>query len=231
MAIGSSMDTAQMGRAFTPPAIQTGGAIYLVFQKYGDSANGRQLATQTLSNILRFYYGDGYEYRYYGTSVDSNGYITKAFVDRYNYLRDTNIPNLSVSAAMAQIQASGSVNVSFVKNENPKLEYPWYIEYRIRPYNIVDRFEFNPLSLKNLKFNGCKLSGTSINANSTETTDGGPVVKVTLVNQNQIVFSNNNIATARSNTSGLPVRQLTSKDFSSGTGRISQTQTPAPSAQ
>jgi hypothetical protein len=131
---------------------------------------------------------------------------------------------------MAEIQASGSVNISFVKNENPRLIYPWYIEYRIRPYDITDRFEFNPLGLKNLKFNGCKLNGTSINANSTETTDGGPVVKITAVNQNQIVFSNNNITTARSNTSGLPVRQLTSRDFSAGTGRVSETQTPAPSS-
>ena len=77
---------AQARSGFTPPAIRTGGAIYLVFQTYGDSARGRQLATQTLTNILRFYYGVGYEDRYYGTSVDSNGYITKAFVDRYNYL-------------------------------------------------------------------------------------------------------------------------------------------------
>ena len=218
---------AQARSGFTPPAIRTGGAIYLVFQTYGDSASGRQLATQTLSNILRFYYGDGYEYRYYGTSVDSNGYITKAFVDRYNYLTDT--AGKTASQAIAQIQASGSVNVSFIKPENPRYQYPYgYVEYRIKPYDTIDRFEFNPTGLKNLKFNGCKLTGTSINANSTETTDGGPVVKITVVNQNQIVFSNNNITTARSNTSGLPVRQLTSKDFSAGTGRVSETQTAAP---
>jgi len=213
----------------TIPSIRTGGALYEIFRLNGDTENGRIKATRALTNILRFYYGDAYEYRYYGTSVDSNGYITKAFVDRYNYLVDPPV-NKTTSQAMAEIQASGSVNISFVKNENPRLIYPWYIEYRIKPYDITDKFEFNPLGLKNLKFNGCKLNGTSINANSTETTDGGPVVKITAVNQNQIVFSNNNITTARSNTSGLPVRQLTSKDFSSGAGRVSETQTPAPSS-
>jgi hypothetical protein len=209
----------------TIPSIRTGGAIYEIFRLDGDTENGRIKATRALTNILRFYYGDAYEYRYYGRGV-INGYITKSFVDRYNTLRDS----VSVSAAMATIQSEGWVNISFVKTENPRLIYPWYIEYRIRPYDITDKFEFNPLGLKNLKFNGCKLNGTSINANSTETTDGGPVVKITAVNQNQIVFSNNNITTARSNTSGLPVRQLTSKDFSSGAGRVSETQTPTPSA-
>jgi len=205
---------------------QQGGAIYRVFKNYGDSTTGRQTATQTLRTILKFYYGDGYQYNFYGRGVDKNGNIIKAFVDRYNDLRNTN----SVAVSMATIESEGWVNISFVKTENPRLEYPVYKEYRIRPYSTVDRHLFAPLGLQNLKYNGCKLNGTGINANSTETTDGGPVVKVTLVNQNQIVFSNNNITTARSNTSGLPVRQLTSRDFSAGTGRISETVSQAPQA-
>jgi hypothetical protein len=216
---GQSKDASE-----TIPSIRTGGAIYEIFRLNGDTDNGRIKATRALTNILQFYYGDAYEYRYFGKSVDSNGYITKAFVDRYNTLRDS----VSVAAAMATIESEGWINISFVKTENPRYVNPWYVEYRIRPYDITDRHLFLPLGLQNLKFRGCKLNGTSINANSAETTDGGPVVKVTLVNQNQIVFSNNNITTARSNTSGLPVRQLTSRDFSAGTGQISKTVTPAP---
>jgi hypothetical protein len=227
MAVGR-IPSEQRAPSDTIPSIQTGGAIYEIFRLNGDTENGRIKATRALTNILRFYYGDAYEYRYFGKSVDLNGYITKAFVDRYNYLVDT--AGKSSSQAMAEIEASGSVNISFVKTENPRYVNPWYLEYRIRPYDITDKHLFLPLGLQNLKFRGCKLNGTSINANSAETTDGGPVVKVTLVNQNQIVFSNNNITTARSNTSGLPVRQLTSKDFNAGSGRVSETVSQAPQA-
>ena len=140
-----------------------------------------------------------------------------------------NTAGLSPSAAIAQIEASGSVNVSFIKTENPRYEYPYgYFDYRIPPYDITDRHEFNPLSIQRLKYIGCKLTASSINANSTSTIDGGPVVKITRVNQNQIVFSNNTVTTARANTSGLPVRQLTSRDFNAGQGRVSETITEVP---
>lgn len=205
-----------------PIAVQQAGIIYQIFKKYGDTIEGRERATETLRALLRFYYGDGYQYNFYGTSVQ-NGLITKDFVDRYNQLRSLSV---TVSAAMAQIEASGSVNISFIKSENPRYENPWYYEYRILPYDITDKHEFIPLSIQRLKFTGCKLIGTSINANSADTTDGGPVVKITRVNQNQIVFSNNTVTTARANTSGLPVRQLTSRDFNAGSGRVSETVTP-----
>jgi hypothetical protein len=205
-------------------------AIRNVFNKYGDTTIGRQKATQKLKDILRFFYGSGYEFRFYGTAVDSNGYITKYLVDQYASLSNS-IVNNNTNDAMKTIESNGYLNIVFLKTENPKYEYPYgYVEYRIAPYETTDRHLLLPLGLQNLKFHGCKLNGTGINANSTETTDGGPVVKVTLVNQNQIVFSNNNITTARSNTSGLPVRQLTSKDFSAGTGRVSETVSQAPQA-
>lgn len=204
-----------------PIAVQKAGIIYQIFKTYGDTIEGRTRATEALRALLRFYYGEGYQYNFYGTSVE-NGLITKAFVDRYNQLRSLSV---TVPNAMAQIEASGSVSISFVQRENPVYIYPTYYEYRIRPYSIIDRHEFLPLSLQKLKYIGCKLRGTGINSNSTETTDGGPVVKITRVNQNQIIFSNNSITTARANTSGLPVRQLTSRDISSGTGRVSETVT------
>lgn len=205
------------------------GSIYRVFNIYGDTQLGREIATRTLENILQFYYGVGYQYHFYGTSVQ-DGLITKSFVDRYNYL--VNTLSLSQAAAIAQIEASGSVNVSFVKTENPRYQYPeGYVEFRIKPYDTTDRHEFIPLGLQNLKYKGCKLIATGINANSTQTIDGGPVIKVTRVNQNQIVFSNNTVTTARANTSGLPVRQLTSRDFAAGTGKVSETITTIPNTQ
>lgn len=203
------------------PAINRGGALYFEFQNYGDGQVGRQRATNTLRSILKFIYGDAYEYRFYGTSVQ-DGLITKSIVDRYNFLRNS---SLTEAQAIAQIEASGSINISFVKRENPTYQYPIYYEYRIPPYDTTDRFLFKPLSIQNHKFNGCKLTGIDINIDSTQTTDGGPVVKVTKVNQNQIVFANNTISTAKANTSGLPARQLTSKVTAGGTGTISRIRT------
>jgi hypothetical protein len=198
-------------------------AISKPFSKYGDTIQARKLATQKLREILKFWFGSAYTFNFYGNAVDKNGYITKQFYDVYRAIQSTVDPNqndgIYTRQAIEAVEAQNLLNIAFLKDMNPTYEYPYgYTEYRIAPYDTTDRHLFLPLGLQNLKYHGCKLNGTGINANSTETTDGGPVVKVTLVNQNQIVFSNNNITTARSNTSGLPVRQLTSRDFSAGKG-------------
>ncbi len=54
----------------------------------------------------------------------------------------------------------------------------------------------------NARRNGSKLVGSAINANSTQTVDGGPVVKVTKVNPNQVVFAGNQLTTIDRATSG-----------------------------
>lgn len=229
MAVGfnanSSIRSPRQSRGLLPQ--QQGGALYKIFKDYGDTLEGRQLATNTARYLLEKSYGAAYEFNFYGTYT-ANGLIIKAYVDQYNSLRDS---LGSASAAMAQLEAEGAVRVSFIKAENPRYINPIYVEYRIAPYDVTDRHEFSPLAFQRLKYKGCKLSGTSINANSTETTDGGPVVKITRVNQNQIVFSNNTVTTARANTSGLPVRQLTDRNFSAGTGRVSEKVSSTPSQQ
>lgn len=218
----SSIKSPQESRGLLPQ--QQGGALYKIFKDYGDTLEGRQLATNTARYLLENIYGSAYQFNFYGTYV-VGGLITKAYVDRYNTLRD--VPN-TTSNVMLTLENEGAVRVAFVKTENPRYINPYYVEYRISPYDITDKHEFSPLAFQRLKYKGCKLTGGSFNANSTETTDGGPVVKITRVNQNQIVFSNNTVTTARANTSGLPVRQLTSRDFSAGTGRVSERVTNIP---
>jgi hypothetical protein len=46
-----------------------------------------------------------------------------------------------------------------------------------------------PLSFKNLFYNGCKVSSDSLTTDSEDTPDGGPVVEITKVDPNVIVFS------------------------------------------
>ena len=73
--------------------------------------------------------------------------------------------------------------------------------------------KFQGTGYKNARFNGSKLTGFDINIKSRQTVDGGPVVKVTQVNPNQIVFANNQLTTLdRANTSDLvALGSLTSK--------------------
>lgn len=207
-----------------PLIAQTSGVIYQVFKRKGDTLEARQEATDIAKYLLGKRYGFAYQFNFFGAFIQ-DGLLTKSYVDKYNTLRD----NVGIPLAMAQLEASGAAQVSFVKTENPRFDYPHgYLEYRIPPFDITDRHLFLPLAIQRLKYSGCKLQGTGINANSTETTDGGPVIKITRVNQNQIVFSNNTVTTARANTSGLPVRQLTSRDFNAGSGRVSENTSPAP---
>ena len=46
-----------------------------------------------------------------------------------------------------------------------------------------------PLSIENLYYNGCRISSDSLTTNSDDTPDGGPVVEITEVNPNVLVFS------------------------------------------
>ena len=62
--------------------------------------------------------------------------------------------------------------------------------------------KFQGTGYANARRNGSKLVGSAINVNSTQTVDGGPVVKITKVNPNQVVFANNQLTTIDRATSG-----------------------------
>jgi hypothetical protein len=65
-----------------------------------------------------------------------------------------------------------------------------------------------PTGVKNQRYDGSKLSGPGINIDSTSTIDGGPVVKVTKVNPNQIVFANNQITTLDQSVTGTKQKSI-----------------------
>ena len=49
--------------------------------------------------------------------------------------------------------------------------------------------DYQGLSWENLKYNGCRISSDSITTDSPDTPDGGPVIEVTRVDSNKLVFS------------------------------------------
>ena len=73
--------------------------------------------------------------------------------------------------------------------------------------------KFQGTGYKNARFNGSKLTGFDINIKSKETVDGGPVVKVTQVSPNRIVFANNQLTTLDRDSSSdlVALDPLTSK--------------------
>jgi hypothetical protein len=74
--------------------------------------------------------------------------------------------------------------------------------YYSSSYTDADVTRTNGTGYYNSRYNGCKLIGSAINVDSANTIDGGPVVKVTVVSPNQLVFSNNQITTLDKSVTG-----------------------------
>ena len=64
------------------------------------------------------------------------------------------------------------------------------------------------ISLKNQTYAGSKLTGPAVNVNSAATVDGGPVVKVTKVNPNQLTFADKQITTIDQTVTGQKIKKV-----------------------
>jgi hypothetical protein len=67
---------------------------------------------------------------------------------------------------------------------------------------------FHGQGRENAKWFGSKLTGAGVNINSANTVDGGPVVKITKVNPNTIVFANNQVTTVNKSISGTKTKSI-----------------------
>jgi hypothetical protein len=74
--------------------------------------------------------------------------------------------------------------------------------YYSSSYTAADITRTNGVGYYNSRYNGSKLIGSAINIDSENTIDGGPVVKVTVVSPNQLVFANNQITTLDKSVTG-----------------------------
>ena len=75
-------------------------------------------------------------------------------------------------------------------------------------YSAADVHRESQGGWRNARYNGCKLSGAAINVNSSQTVDGGPVVKVTKVNPNKIVFANGQLTTLDESVTGIRKKSI-----------------------
>ena len=75
-------------------------------------------------------------------------------------------------------------------------------------YSFADVNRETSAGWRNARYAGCKLSATAVNVNSAQTVDGGPVVKVTKVNPNKIVFANGQLTTINEATTGIRKKSI-----------------------
>jgi hypothetical protein len=82
------------------------------------------------------------------------------------------------------------------------------VSYTLYEINYADVNNFHGTGHENSKFNGSKLTGPAINVDTPNTVDGGPVVKVTKVNPNQIVFAGNQLTTIKESITGVKKKSI-----------------------
>jgi hypothetical protein len=75
-------------------------------------------------------------------------------------------------------------------------------------YSFTDINREPSAGWQNARYAGCKLTATAINVNSAQTIDGGPVVKVTRVNPNKIVFANGQLTTIDEANTGIRKKSI-----------------------
>ena len=153
------------------------------------------------------------EYEYYPSTIEGainvdrlgdawtqNRYIGKYKVTEsgsYNVLQTT-VYNSRLSNHLLTVDEyfySSSVSASLNKFYSSSLKY-------------AEVNNFYGTGNENAKWFGSKLTGAGVNINSANTVDGGPVVKITKVNPNTIVFANNQVTTVNKSISGTKTKSI-----------------------
>ena len=143
----------------------------------------------------------------YGLTSGS-GYVNDGVVDLYDYQASTYkyyIPVLSSSGDYYDItngyweySPTGSVITEARPSQNGgQITKLFFSTEASASKNLPSSASYIPsrgsdyqgLSIENLKYNGCRITSDSITTNSPDTPDGGPVVVVTTVDPNKLVFS------------------------------------------
>ena len=119
-------------------------------------------------------------------------------------------PYTTTPSGIQTIEFTPKAGFSGVRLQN-KLSVPDDITIKSVYLYKINRAQVNNFygtGHENLKWNGSKLTGPAVNVDSPNTVDGGPVVKVTAVNPNQIVFANNQVTTINQSVTGTKNKSI-----------------------
>ena len=143
------------------------------------------------------------------TKIDSvnktgNSWIQNRYIGIYKLTQ-------SGSNTPVQKQVSGSrlsttlqkVNLFYSSAASASAQLPYSSSYSFAEVNREQSAGW-----RNARYVGCKLTATAVNANSAQTVDGGPVVKVTKVNANKIVFSSGQLTTVDEANTGIRKKSI-----------------------
>ena len=119
-------------------------------------------------------------YKYYIAQLSSSGQYFTTTNGYWEY-----IPTGSTVLNARPSQNGGQVvNLFYSTQLSASLGIPYSSSYK-----PAQGSDYQGLALENLKFNGCRVSSDSLTTNSPDTPDGGPVIVVTKVKPNKLVFS------------------------------------------
>jgi hypothetical protein len=133
-----------------------------------------------------------------------NAWIQNRYIGQYKLTQ-------SSSYTPIQRQVSGSresttlqkINLFYSSVASASAQLPYSSSYSFAEVNRE-----TSAGWRNARYVGCKLTATAINVNSPQTVDGGPVVKVTKVNPNKIIFANGQLTTVDEANTGIRKKSI-----------------------
>ena len=133
-----------------------------------------------------------------------NAWIQNRYIGQYKLTQ-------SSSYTPIQRQVSGSresttlqkINLFYSSAASASAQLPYSSSYSFAEVNRE-----TSAGWRNARYVGCKLTATAINVNSPQTVDGGPVVKVTKVNPNKIIFANGQLTTVDEANTGIRKKSI-----------------------
>jgi hypothetical protein len=137
----------------------------------------------------------------------------------YNFVIKDSAGNILATSSFADgaTQYSASLSLPRYTSKIYFQQVPYYTllhsninfnKFNIYNLNYSEVQDYVPTGTKNQRYDGSKLTGPKINVDSPTTIDGGPVVKITKVNPNQIVFANNQITTLDQSVTGTKSKSI-----------------------
>jgi hypothetical protein len=133
-----------------------------------------------------------------------NAWVQNRYIGQYKLTQSSSyIPVQKFVFESRQSNALQKINYFYSSAASASAQLPYSSSY-----SFADVHRETSAGWRNARYVGCKLSATAINVNSAQTVDGGPVVKVTKVNPNKIIFANGQLTTIDEATTGIKKKSI-----------------------
>jgi hypothetical protein len=139
-------------------------------------------------------------------TIDKTGntWIQNRYIGQYKLTQSSSYsPIQKFVSGSRQSNSLQKTNLFYSSAESASAQLPYSSSY-----SFADINRETSAGWQNARYTGCKLTAAAINVNSAQTVDGGPVVKVTRVNPNKIVFANGQLTTIDEATTGIKKKSI-----------------------